>query len=643
MKHKILAFILAMVMIVGTIPAVSAASDAELAATGDTVIPKISSVAPSVNGATISWTPFDGAAKYYVFIQKPEGGWKVIGNTSATSFEHKRPDSATTYIYTVRAANSSGAFISGYDRNGYAFRCLSAPVLQTPASVVGGLRLSWQPVDGASAYTVYVKYPTGWKAVARTASNFYLDTNVTSGKQYTYTVRCYDAVNRVNQSYFDRKGISGVYIATPQIYACKPANGGITVQWDAVGGASIYAVFMKNNGKWKLLGKSEKTWFNHLNLTENEEYTYTVRCMNKSGAFVSGYDVAGFTYRYVAPPQIIGAAENTVQWEANEAAAGYRVYRKEFDKSWITIANTDQTSYLDENAQADTLYTYTVRCTDEEGALISYFITNDIYYYNGALADGTFNIGGRTVRFVNGVPQHQGYVTINGKMYYYNANGELQRDGLVGSSKEGWRYADKDGVVQLNYTGLASNSAGTWYVTNGLLDRTLRTAVTIGGRDYNIINGKALEVKTEKDETLFNALKIMTKVTKTTMSKSEKLRACWNHLTSDYGENNPRIPDYYGEGWVEMYANDIFVGGTGNCFSYGAAFAYLAKACGYSRCYACNSGGHGWAEVEGLIYDPEWSMHNSGYTYYGMSYDEPCDVAYGSAISAGEWWMHVAV
>ena len=42
----------------------------------------------------------------------------------------------------------------------------------------------------------------------------------------------------------------------------------------------------------------------------------------------------------------------------------------------------------------------------------------------------------------------------------------------------------------------------------------------------------------------------------------------------------------------------MFVDGAGNCFSYGAAFAYMAKAIGYKNVYCCNSGGHGWAEVD---------------------------------------------
>ena len=69
----------------------------------------------------------------------------------------------------------------------------------------------------------------------------------------------------------------------------------------------------------------------------------------------------------------------------------------------------------------------------------------------------------------------------------------------------------------------------------------------------------------------------------------------------------------------------------------------MAKAIGCSDCYACNSGGHGWAEVEGLIYDAEWSMHSKKYSYYAMSYDEPCDVRYASGIAAGYWWMRMEV
>lgn len=62
-----------------------------------------------------------------------------------------------------------------------------------------------------------------------------------------------------------------------------------------------------------------------------------------------------------------------------------------------------------------------------------------------------------------------------------------------------------------------------------------------------------------------------------------------------------------------IYANDMYLRGYGNCFSFASAFAYLAKAIGYENVYCCNSGGHGWAEINGLIYDLEQSKNHSNY------------------------------
>ena len=87
----------------------------------------------------------------------------------------------------------------------------------------------------------------------------------------------------------------------------------------------------------------------------------------------------------------------------------------------------------------------------------------------------------------------------------------------------------------------------------------------------------------------------------------------------------------------------MLVNKIGNCFSYASVFAYMAKGIGYTNIYVCNSGGHGWTEINGLIYDPEWSRHNFNYSYFGMSYNGPSDVAYKAAISSGLWWMHVKV
>ena len=106
---------------------------------------------------------------------------------------------------------------------------------------------------------------------------------------------------------------------------------------------------------------------------------------------------------------------------------------------------------------------------------------------------------------------------------------------------------------------------------------------------------------------------------------------------------NPRLPDYTGMDWPIIYANDLLIYGEGNCLSYGAEFAFLAKAIGYDDVYACHSGGHGWAEIDGLVYDPEWSNHVFTYSYYALSYDAHTDQDYRGAISPGYAWMHIKI
>ena len=567
-----------------------------------------------------------------------------IAKVSGLSFEHKNLVSGSSYLYTVRAVDAAGRFIGDFDHAGYAYRFIGIPALKSISNVNGGQMLAWNTSNGAGAYRVYIKGTGSWKFLAQTTATSYLSSDITSGNKYYYTVRAIDANDPANFSFYSSKPLWGVYIATPKIVGYKPIKGGNTVLWKASRGAFRYGVFIKSSGKWKRIAVTDKTSYNHTGLKNGFVYTYTIRCINKKGKYCSGYVTEGKNIRYLAPPVLTGVSGKTVKWSENGWAAGYRVYRKEYSKSWETLGDTDTASYTDTTMKANTPYTYAARCLNASGYLISYYQdTGNKYYANGKLANGTFTVGGRTVIFVNGVVRMKGYVTINGKTYYYDSKGVLQKNGIVGTYQEGYRYADKNGVVIMNYTGVATKGKNTWYFYKGKINYKLRDAVTVNGVAYNVLNGKAYKVTSTKDKILYRALKIVTKVTKSSMTNAQKLRACWNHMRTAYGENNPRNPEYYASDWAEVYANDIFVGKSGNCFSYAAAFAYIGKAIGYSKCYACNSGGHGWTEIDGLVYDVEWSMHSTKYTYYAMSYDDPCDVPYKAALTVGSTWAHVKV
>ena len=611
-------------------------------------IPRITKISSVQGGVKISFTAYDGAYKYRVFTKKADNsGWKGIADVTTLSYTRKNVMENVADVYTVRALDRSGRFISGYDKEGYTFTLLSSPQLVSAQSVYDGVKISWNAVKGAPCYRVYVKNGSDWKGIGNTTSTSYLDRSVSSGSSYTYTVRPIDPADNNNTlGYYDRRGVSVSYVASPAVTACIPVQGGTKVAWDAVEGAVQYRLFYHNGASWKTIGTTSGTSMVHEAPVSGTEYIYTVRIVDGKGQFISGYNPDGWAFRYIDPPRILGvarmSADQHMYWAASPYIASYCVYRKEYGGPWQKLGQTATFSFTDKKVRNNTLYTYTLRGLDADGQLNTYYATDTRYYYNCAPADGKYTVNGDTVLFVDGYLR-QGFVTVDGKTYYYNSSGTLMKNGVVGSDKDGWRYADRNGVIDMSYTGIAASGKDCWYLKNGQVDTTARIAVTYGGSQWNVLNGKARKVVTEEDKVLYRALNLVNKVTNSSMTKEQKLRAMWNYCRDAYVEKNPRIPHYHGDDWTIIYANDMLINGVGNCMSYGAEFAYLAKAIGYKDCYACHSGGHGWAEIDGLIYDVEWSRHVFKYNYYALSYDTKTDQDYKGAISAGLPWMHVRV
>lgn len=206
---------------------------------------------------------------------------------------------------------------------------------------------------------------------------------------------------------------------------------------------------------------------------------------------------------------------------------------------------------------------------------------------------------------------------------YYYINGELQKDTVIGDEVQGYFYVNAEGMRDNGYC-------------NGL---------TIDGDDWNVIEGIATKVENEWDECLHSALVDIGNCTDSSMSRDEKLRAGFDYIKSDthYLEGVLHDPPYNELDWPVVCSNDLFKEGMGDCFSYGAAFAFYGKACGFDRCYACNSGGHGWSEIDGKAYDPEWDMHHQEYNHFGVAPEDDCDVAYFTTLTDGVDWMYVNV
>lgn len=583
--------------------------------------PEITGFSNTAKGTKISWSKYNSAVKYRVYVRKGTS-WSRIGETTGASFTHNSLKNNTTYVYTVRALDKKNNFVSDFNRDGYSNVFIAPPTISSIENVDGGVKIKWSKNSYVPNYRVYRKTKnTSWTRIGSTKNGSFTDTTATSGASYTYTIRALDKKDNFISYFNGGKGIT--YVKAPIITKIENTATGSKITWSKSSGAAKYRVYRLENNSWKRLTTTASTSYTHGKLTNGKKYTYTVRCLDKKGRFVSGYSKAGKTNLFLAPPAISSISKvkngNLISWKKVSGADGYRLYRKSYGSSWSRIVSTTDNSFVDTTAKKDTVVAYTLRCLDKKGNLISSYVDKTKYYRNGKLANGTVTVNGKKLNFDKGVLR-TGMQTINGNKYYYNASGVLQKNGIVGSDKSGWYYADKNGKIDFSYS-------------NG---------ITQNGKDWNVMSGKATRVKTKSDKTLFRALKVVAKVTNKSMSKSQKLKACFNYTKNAYKELNPRIPHYHGSDWPIIYANDMFVDGAGNCFSYGAAFAYMAKAIGYKNVYCCNSGGHGWAEVDGLVYDPEWSRHHAR-DYYALSYNTKLDQNYKAAIAAGYSWMHVKI
>ncbi len=264
--------------------------------------PQISAMTGSADGVHLKWNPVAGVSGYRLYYKNGSGGWTRMGETSSTEFLDDIVTAGKTYSYTIRCLNSAGSLISDYYHDGwnYTFKGISAPQITSAESESGGVRLSWNPVSGASKYRLYYKNTKGgWNVLGETAATSFLDSEVTFGKSYTYTIRCMNSNDRLISGY-DADGWTDTYegVDTPQITVLESLPRGVSISWSRVDGAKGYRVFYLGRNGWVRLEDTKGTSMLDTDVRPGGTYTYTVRCLGDRGNYISAYNPVGSTIKY---------------------------------------------------------------------------------------------------------------------------------------------------------------------------------------------------------------------------------------------------------------------------------------------------------------------------------------------------------
>ena len=251
------------------------------------IIPENIKTTAGDSKVTMTWSAVTGATKYAVYMLQ-NGSYVCKSNAvTGTSYTFTGLTNGTKYSFRVKA------FVNG------AWKAASAAVSGTPAasastSVIpenikttggnGTVTMSWSAVTGATKYAVYMlengAYVCKSSAVTGTSYTF---TGLTNGTKYSFRVKAYvsGAWKTASATVYGTPVASTSVI--PENIKTTVGNGTVTMSWDAVTGATKYAVYMLENGTYVCKSNAVTgTSYTFTGLTSGTKYSFRVK------AFVNG-------------------------------------------------------------------------------------------------------------------------------------------------------------------------------------------------------------------------------------------------------------------------------------------------------------------------------------------------------------------
>lgn len=205
-------------------------------------------------------------------------------------------------------------------------------------------------------------------------------------------------------------------------------------------------------------------------------------------------------------------------------------------------------------------------------------------------------------------------VTKNGKKYYKYANGKKAVKKFI-QVKGKTYYFGKNGVMEKGWI----KRGGEYYYLSRSTGARQSGCTVDGIRLTKDGKAKQSSYNKKKIETMIEAKNILNKITKTTDSKSQKLRKAFNWVLKHPYRRYRVLTKNRAKGWETVFANDVYKKGNGCCVSEACAFAFLAHECGY-KAYVCDDTAHAWTEINGRVFDTLFAEAKSYANYYNSSY-----------------------
>lgn len=382
----------------------------------------------------ISWEPIKGAVEYKVYrsLTGKDGSWSRISTTTRTTVTNtKNMVPGVKYYYKVIAIAQNPEGNSLYSARKSRTCDLPQPVVTVAYDAAkNGVKISWQPIEGAVSYKVY-RSLTGqdgsWSRISTTTRTAVTNTkNVSPSQKYYYKVIAVAENTDANSAYSEVKSCIGK-LAQPEVTLSNiESSGKIKVSWKAVEDAVSYKVYRatSKSGKYSLLITTKNTSINNTSTTAGKTYYYKVMAVAEDPSANSAYSAVQSCVCDLPRPTVTKGLNTKGQpkltWKAVDGAVRYKVYRATTkDGTYKLMQTTTGTTYA--NSTMTTYETYYYRVE----AVASNSSANSAKSVAQGISSTSVNITPSKLQkaFVNRINEYRAYFDIDELQWH--KDGEL--------------------------------------------------------------------------------------------------------------------------------------------------------------------------------------------------------------------------
>lgn len=244
---------------------------------------------------------------------------------------------------------------------------IAAPKDLTAAPGDGHVSLAWTAHEKATSYTLKRRDPGGgpYVPLASSPGPFFTDSGLTNGTTYTYIVRAVTPEGASGNS----RPVQATPVGPPEVpenFVAAPANAQVLLTWNAVAGATRYALKRATSAAGPFTTVASPIQPGHADpgLDNGTTYTYVVSAVNAGGEGTATEPVEATP---VEPPPapasldaVPGEGHVTLTWSAVPEAATYTIKRSALGGVPAPIASAASTTFTDGTVANGTTYTYAV-------------------------------------------------------------------------------------------------------------------------------------------------------------------------------------------------------------------------------------------------------------------------------------------